>query len=142
MQPDPSSDIGTAAPKCHKALTVYFDGAYSVCSRVIAAYRRQAGAEQCVWVNASSCPEAALGAGLRRDGALARFHVRREDGVLVDAMRGFALLWRELPRFAWAGRIASLGPLRVVLAAAYRVFLRVRVLWQGARTVPTLKQRP
>lgn len=142
MQSDPSGDIATGAPKGDKALTVYFDGACPVCSREIAVYRRQAGAEQCVWVDASSCPESALGAGLSRDGALARFHVRREDGVLVDGMRGFALLWRELPRFAWAGRIASFGPLPHVLDAAYRVFLRVRPLWQGARTVPTLKHRP
>ena len=120
-----------------KALTVYYDGACPVCSREIALYRRQLGADQCVWVDASSCPEADLGNGLSRASALARFHVRRADGELVDGMRGFAALWRALPRFAWAGRIASFGPIPLLLDAAYRVFLWVRPAWQMLRTVPT-----
>jgi predicted DCC family thiol-disulfide oxidoreductase YuxK len=128
--------VPAAAP-----LTVYYDGACPVCSREIAVYRRQVGAEQCVWVDASSCPDAALGSGLSRRSALARFHVRRADGVLVDGMRGFAVLWRALPRFAWAGRIASIGPFPLLLDAAYRVFLRIRPLWQRAPKVTRSKEQ-
>ncbi len=142
MQPNKSLDLVCAPTRADAALTVYFDGACPVCSREIAVYRRQAGAEQCVWVDASSCPETALGAGLSRASALARFHVRRADGVLVDGMRGFTVLWRALPRFAWAGRIASIGPLPLLLDAAYRLFLQVRPLWQGARTTPVSKEQP
>ena len=124
------------------ALTVYFDGACPVCSREIEMYRRQAGADQCIWVDASSCPETALGVGLSRDTALARFHVRRTDGVLLDGVRGFAALWRALPRFAWAGRIASFGLVASLLDTGYGIFLRVRPLWQSAPTAPTSKERP
>jgi predicted DCC family thiol-disulfide oxidoreductase YuxK len=124
------------------ALTVYYDGACPVCSREIAMYQRQVGAEQCVWIDASICAESALGEGLSRSNALTRFHVRRADGVLVDGMRGFALLWQALPRFAWAGRIASIGPVPLLLDAAYRVFLWVRPLWQGARKATTSKEQP
>ncbi len=104
-------------------------------------YRRQAGAEHCVWLDASSCPESALGTGLSRDRALARFHVRLADGALVDGVRGFAVLWRVLPRFAWAGRAASIGPLPLLLDGAYRVFLRIRPLWQRANTVMNSKEQ-
>lgn len=135
------ADIDPSPPRDVGALTVYFDGACPVCSREIAVYRRQAGAAQCVWVDASSCPESALGAGLPRDAALARFHVRRADGVLVDGARGFAALWCALPRLAWAGRIASLPLISGVLASAYSAFLRVRPLWQSTRTTPTSKER-
>ena len=125
------------------ALTVYYDGACPVCSREIAMYRRQSGAEQCVWVDASSCPEADLGNGLSRASALARFHIRRADGELVDGMRGFAALWRSLPRFAWAGRVASVGSIALLLDVAYRVFLWVRPAWQLLRTVsPQLGEIP
>ena len=120
-------------------LTVYYDGACPACSREIALYRRQSGADQCVWVDASSCLEAELGSGLSRASALARFHVRGSDGQLIDGMRGFAVLWRLLPRFALAGRIASIGPLPLLLDAAYRVFLWVRPIWQGLRTAPKSK---
>ena len=124
------------------SLTVYYDGACPVCSREIAVYQRQAGSEVCAWVDASSCPESALGDGLTREAALARFHVRRSDGVLIGGMRGFATLWRALPRFAWAGRIALVGPIPVLLEAAYELFLRVRPLWQITRTTPTSPALP
>lgn len=133
----PSTSVRTEA-----ALTVYYDGACPVCSREIAVYQRQVGAEQCVWIDASVCAESALGEGLSRGSALTRFHVRRADGVLVDGMRGFALLWQALPRFAWAGRIAVIGPLPLLLDAAYRVFLWVRPLWQSARKATTSKEQP
>jgi predicted DCC family thiol-disulfide oxidoreductase YuxK len=113
-----------------KQLTVYFDGACPVCSREIAYYRRQQGADACAWIDVSSCDQAELGSGLQRDAALARFHVRRADGELVDGMRGFATLWRTLPRMAWLGRIAMFGPAPFLLELAYRLFLGVRRLWR------------
>nr|WP_237288661.1 DCC1-like thiol-disulfide oxidoreductase family protein [Variovorax sp. PAMC 28711] len=96
-------------------------------------YRRQTGADRCAWIDAATCPESDFGPGLSRNLALARIHVRRRDGVLVDGTRGFALLWRTLPRFAWAGRLASAGPFPVLLEAAYQLFLRVRPLWRRQR---------
>lgn len=121
------------------ALTVYFDGACPVCSREIAYYRRQPGADACAWVDAAACTEPALGPGLTRSAALGRFHVRRADGKLVDGMRGFAALWQVLPRTAWLGRLASFGPVPRLLDAAYRAFLALRPLWRsaGPRAAPT-----
>jgi ubiquinone biosynthesis monooxygenase Coq7 len=126
MLPAPQPAPQPAPP----ALTVYFDGACPVCSREIAMYRRQPGAEACTWIDASACPDAALGPDLTRDAALARFHVRRADGELVDGMRGFAALWRTLPRTAWLGRVASIWPIPIVLDAAYRAFLALRRFWR------------
>ena len=137
-----SLDFDSRSARTDPALTVYYDGACPVCWREIAVYRRQVGDEQCVWIDASICAESALGKGLSRDSALARFHVRRADGVLVDGMHGFTILWRALPRFAWAARVASCGPLPLLLDAIYRVFLWVRPLWQGARTASTPRQQP
>jgi predicted DCC family thiol-disulfide oxidoreductase YuxK len=142
MQTAASPAFSSPSARTDGALTVYYDGACPVCSREIAVYQRQVGAEQCVWIDASICAESALGEGLSRGDALKRFHVRRADGVLVDGMRGFALLWQTLPRFAWAGRIASVGPLPLLLDAAYRVFLWVRPLWQSARKATTTRQQP
>jgi len=113
-----------------KTLTVYFDGACPVCSREIAHYQRQPGSEACAWVDASTCTEQQLGPDLPRSAALTRFHVRRADGSLVDGMRGFSELWVTLPRTAWLGRVAGLGPMPALLEAAYAVFLRLRRLWR------------
>lgn len=122
------SSPSSAAPQ----LTVYYDGGCPVCSREIAMYRRQPGADACAWVDATRCDDAALGADLSRPAALARFHVRRADGALVDGMRGFALLWQALPRTARWGRIAAWGPMPALLDSAYAVFLKLRRLWLAA----------
>ncbi len=142
MRSSKAPEIVPASNEFTPALTVYYDGACPVCSREIDLYRRQAGSELCVWVDASSCPESALGSGLSRDTALKRFHIRRSDGVLIDGMQGFATLWRVLPRFAWAGRIASIRPVARLLNVAYTVFLRVRPLWQNAPPTSSPKTRP
>jgi predicted DCC family thiol-disulfide oxidoreductase YuxK len=118
------------------ALTVYYDGACPVCSREMDIYRRQPGAEACEWIDAASCPEERLGPGLTRAEALARFHVRRADGALVSGARGFATLWQALPRSAWLGRLAALGPMPWLLDLGYRVFLVLRRLWRPAPGVP------
>lgn len=122
MTPNPS------APD--PVLTVYFDGSCPVCSREVALYRRQPGAERCEWIDASSCPDAALGPDLDRQAALARFHVRTADAGLVSGARGFATLWRHLPRTAWLGRLAMIGPMPVLLDAGYAAFLKLRGLWR------------
>lgn len=124
------------------ALTVYYDGACPVCSREIAFYRRQPGADVCAWVDATVCTETALGPGLTRSAALGRFHVRRADGELVDGTRGFAALWRVLPRTAWLGWLASVGPMPALLDATYRAFLALRPLWRRASTTLAAGVRP
>lgn len=111
-------------------LTVYFDGGCPVCSREIAAYQRQPGSEACRWVDVSGCDVAALGAGLDRSKALARLHVRRADGSLVDGAAAFVLMWQALPATRWLGRLAAVPPLPWLLERAYRAFLRLRPLWR------------
>jgi demethoxyubiquinone hydroxylase (CLK1/Coq7/Cat5 family) len=112
------------------ALTVYFDGECPVCSREVALYRRQAGADSCQWVDASACAPSALGEGLGREQALARMHVRRADGELVSGAHAFAALWQALPSTRRWGRLAAWRPLNAVLEVGYRLFLGLRPLWR------------
>lgn len=112
------------------ALTVYFDGACPLCSREIAAYRRQDGAQACAWVDAARCEPAQLGADLARADALARMTVRRPDGSLARGARAFAEIWMALPRTRWLGRLAAWPPLTALLDGAYVAFLRIRPLWR------------
>lgn len=123
-------------------LTVYFDGACPVCAREIAAYRRQPGAEACDWVDAAACDDPALGPGLNRQAALARLHVRRPDGSLVQGMRGFATLWQALPRTAWLGRLVARGPMPALLDGAYAGFLHLRRLWRRPGTPQLRRAEP
>jgi len=110
--------------------TLYYDGACPVCSREIALYRRQAGAERVCWVDVAQCAPEALGPGLSRETALARLHARRPDGSLVSGAAAFTLLWRALPRWAWLGRLLGARPVLPLLEAGYRLFLAIRPLWR------------
>jgi 3-demethoxyubiquinol 3-hydroxylase len=119
-------------PGLPASLTVYYDGACPVCSREIAMYRQQPGGEACSWVDASRCSASELGPGLDPQRALARMHVRRADGSLVDGAAAFILMWQAFPATRWLGRVAALPPLPWVLELGYRLFLRVRPLWRKA----------
>jgi ubiquinone biosynthesis monooxygenase Coq7 len=112
--------------------TVYFDGACPVCSREIAMYQRQPGAEHVRWVDVARCSTDELGPNLNREAALARLHLRRADGALVSGAEAFTSLWQALPRWAWLGRLLSFRPVLWLLEGAYRAFLWLRRTWRPA----------
>ncbi|WP_444763773.1 DCC1-like thiol-disulfide oxidoreductase family protein [Roseateles sp.] len=112
--------------------TVYFDGDCLVCSREIAMYRRQPGADAVCWVNAAACDAGAFGPGLSRDAALARLHVRRADGTLVGGAAAFIAMWAALPRTAMLARWLNHRPVVALLDAAYGAFLLLRRAWRRA----------
>lgn len=119
------------------ACTVYFDGACPLCRREIAHYRTREGAAELTWVDVTASGVAELGVDLDREAALARLHVRREDGSLVSGAEAFATIWSRLPAYAWLGRLAAWGPVLFILELGYRAFLNVRRLWR-----PASRQRP
>lgn len=117
-------------------VTVYFDGACPVCSREVAFYRRLKGGDAIRWVDASACAGGDLGADLNRDRALARLHVRRDDGSLAVGGGAFIEIWRRLPVFAPLAFLFRGAGARRVLDRAYDGFLRVR-----ARVLPPSAHR-
>ncbi len=108
------------------ALTVYFDGSCPLCAREIAFYRRRCAGAAANWVDVSYESPAALGAGLTRDRALERFHVRRADGTLCSGADAFTELWAEVPGMAWLGRLGRNPIVGWVLQLCYSVFLPLR----------------
>ena len=112
-------------------LTVYFDGACPLCRAEIDHYRAQDGADRICFQDLTavdSDPEGTgrLAPGLTTEQALARFHVRLSDGKLVSGAAAFVTIWRQLPRWQWAARIASLPGITLLLELAYRLFLPIR----------------
>jgi len=95
-------------------------------------YRRQPGADALRWVDVAQCGKADLGAGLTREAAMARLHLRHPDGTLVSGAKAFTGMWRVLPRWAWLGRLLGAGPGLWLLEAGYRGFLVVRRGWRKA----------
>lgn len=105
-----------------KGLTVWHDGACSLCAREIALMRRLDRAGRIRFIDAAdpavSCP-------LDRTDMLARFHAM-EDGVMLSGAPAFAAMWRAIPILRPLGLVARWPLVGRTLDAAYRVFLRLR----------------
>ncbi len=110
--------------------TVYYDGACPVCSREIKTYQKASGADKLAWVDAANAQPEALGEDLDSQAALARMHVRDENGQLISGAAAFAAIWARLPKTRWLGKLMGSKPALLVLEPCYTLFLKVRPLWR------------
>lgn len=106
--------------------TVYFDGACPLCSQEIGFYRSREGASDFRWIDVSVDSAESLGADLDREQALARLHVRSEDGRLVYGPAAFLAIWSRLPSMRWLAKMFDNRVGRLMLSVAYRGFLILR----------------
>lgn len=106
-------------------LTIYYDGACPLCRAEIGHYRAQEGAGAICFLDAST-QTSDLPLGLTRDQALARFHVCLSDGRIASGAQGFVEIWKALPRWRWAARLAGLPGALPLLEVCYCVFLPIR----------------
>ncbi len=105
--------------------TIYYDGSCPLCTLEIGHYQAQTGAQNMCFLDVSQ-PDGEPGEGLTREAALARFHVRGSDGVLLSGAAAFVSIWRDLPRWRWAARLADLPGVTPLLEIGYRLFLPLR----------------
>ncbi len=94
--------------------TVYYDGGCPVCSHEIGFYQRRSSAKSLDWVDVTQADEAALGLGLSREASLARIHVRRADGTVVDGAAAFAEIWRGMPGLRWLVLVLAVPPFSAI----------------------------
>ncbi len=107
------------------AAKVYYDGSCALCRAEIAHYQRQDGAQTLCFLDVSACGDA-IEPDLTRAQAMARFHVRDASGQLASGAAAFVSVWRALPRWRWAARLATLPGMMIALEKGYRLFLPVR----------------
>ncbi len=105
-------------------LTVYFDGSCPLCRREIGLYRSLPATQTIDWVDLSAGQD--LGGVLSCEAAMARFHVRDNQGHLFSGAAAFSRLWRVFPGWRWLGWLSAWPPLSWLFEMAYRLFLPLR----------------
>lgn len=106
---------------------VFYDGACPLCRREIAHYRKLRGATRVSWIDIAHDDASLEAHGLRREVALARFHVRDRAGHWHSGAWAFAELWSNLAGYRWLA--AGLRAMRLLplLDRAYVHFARWRL---------------
>jgi predicted DCC family thiol-disulfide oxidoreductase YuxK len=95
-----------------------------MCRREIAIYRRLPQAAALDWVDVSAGAE--LGDSLSCAQAMARFHVRDQQGRLFSGAAAFSQMWRLFPGWCWLGWLSAWPPMSWLFELAYRLFLPMR----------------
>ena len=95
-----------------------------MCRREISFYQRRRGADEIDWTDVSQPENAPTGVSCQQ--AMARYHVRTENGQLVDGGAAFVQLWKRLPGFKWLGLLFDTPPTRWIINTAYDLFLPFR----------------
>ncbi|EIJ45135.1 hypothetical protein GWL_45750 [Herbaspirillum sp. GW103] len=120
--------MADADPKPRDELTVLYDGACPLCRREISLYQR--GAQEAPLrfcdISRTDVSPTDLPAGFTRAQLLARFHVRRSDGVVFSGAEAFVQLWASLPGWRWLAGLARLPGMLWLMERSYRAFLQVR----------------
>lgn len=107
-------------------LVMYHDGTCPLCAVEVAHYRGVDRDGALAFCDAAADAEGLADAGLSRDAALARLHVRRPDGTVVSGARAFVEIWRRLPGWRRIAPIAGAPPIIWILEGLYRVSLTLR----------------
>lgn len=109
--------------------TVYFDGACPLCRREIALLRKFDKKQKLLFKDVSP-PQAAAFCPLPQKDMLARFHVRRSDGVMLIGAEAFCTAYAQLPGLGWVERLGRWPATRIVLNGLYTIFLKIRPAFQ------------
>jgi predicted DCC family thiol-disulfide oxidoreductase YuxK len=117
--------------------TVYFDGLCPLRRAEIGHYGRQDTENSLRFVDVSKTT-ATLPVFLTQQQAMKRFHVLAGNGRLVSGATAFVDVWRRLPRWRWAARVASLPEAMTILEFGYRLFLPVRPIVSRRQSFPYL----
>lgn len=107
-------------------LTVYFDGSCPLCSREVGFYQRRKSLSDVCWVDVADSSETDLPAGLSKESALARFHVKLSDESVLSGPPAFGAIWLRIKGFSWFGKLLQLKVLQPALELLYRLLLRIR----------------
>ena len=110
-------------------ITVFYDGACSLCAREIDYYRRIAPAGVFVWQDITESAESLAREGVSLAQGLRLLHVKDDAGRLHVGVDAFIVIWKALRRWRLLALVVDLPIIHPLASYAYRAF----ATWRFAR---------
>ena len=106
------------------SLTVLFDGGCPLCSREIGHYQKLKSLIPIHWVDITQDDALLKQVGVKREDAMAEFHVLDDAGNLHKGADGFVVVWQALPYFHWLASFCQTLHLLPLMRWGYARFAR------------------
>ena len=107
-------------------LTVYFDGLCVLCSAEINHYKKQKGAEQIQFVDITASDFSAEAHGVDPFLVHKVMHVKNSRGDLITGVNAFVEIWKVLPRYGFAAKLAKNALVARGMNVGYWAFTKAR----------------
>lgn len=107
-------------------LKVFYDGLCELCSREIAHYQRQKGSEYIEFIDIFSASFQADDYGLDPKAVHKNLHAITPEGKVLVGVDTFVAIWKILPRYQFAAKIASRTFISKVGKNFYALFTLIR----------------
>lgn len=109
-------------------LRVFFDGLCPLCAREIAVYQRRSTDGQIVFVDITDPSFSAADEGLDPVEVNRRFHAKDGSGTIFSGPTAFVEIWKRIPAFSFAVKLAALPGAGLAMEAGYWGFMHLRPL--------------
>ncbi len=120
--------LNTSNPESTNShLTVLFDGGCPLCAREIRHYQNMQGAGSVNWVDITKTPDLEQLYGVSFETAMARFHVRDQQGQWQTGAYGFVALWKNFRFFRLAAAVLQTFRLVGIADWVYGIFAKRRL---------------
>lgn len=117
-------------------LRIYFDGLCPLCAREINVYRRRSHDGRIVFIDITEPSFSAEAEGLDPQEVHRRFHAKDGAGRLFSGPQAFVEIWKRVPGFSVAVRLAALPGASLAMEVGYFCFMHLRPL------LPRLRREP
>jgi predicted DCC family thiol-disulfide oxidoreductase YuxK len=107
-------------------LKIYYDGLCHLCSREIEHYRKIEGRENLEFIDIMESTFDAKKEGLNPQQVHQVMHVKNAQGEIFTKVDAFIQIWKVLPRYQTAAKLAESKILRPFLNLGYRIFAFIR----------------
>lgn len=103
-------------------LRIYYDGLCHLCSAEISHYKKVVGHENLSFINIADPTFNASAEGLDSRAVNQFMHVKNDQGLIFTKVDAFIEIWKVLPGYRFAAKIAQLKILRPFLDLGYWTF--------------------